>query len=96
MSWDGLGQLRDGECFIENFSICKKAALLPSPEPVLSNCPENSVEFQNECYVFLLTATSFQDAELRCHSMSGHLVSIHDGFANAIVTGKNIVLGLTK
>ena len=96
MSWDGLGQLKDEYCNVTWFIVCKKAALLPSPQPVHSDCPENSAEFQNECYIFQLTATSFPDAELNCLSISGHLVSIHDGFTNAIVTGKNIVLGLTK
>uniref|UniRef100_A0A914PV11 C-type lectin domain-containing protein n=1 Tax=Panagrolaimus davidi TaxID=227884 RepID=A0A914PV11_9BILA len=56
---------------------------------IFSSCPNGTVEFQNHCYFFETNATNFPNAELACNSLNGHLVSIHDGFTNAIITGQS-------
>uniref|UniRef100_A0A914PVF2 C-type lectin domain-containing protein n=1 Tax=Panagrolaimus davidi TaxID=227884 RepID=A0A914PVF2_9BILA len=58
-------------------------------EVIFSSCPNGTVEFQNHCYFFETNATNFPNAELACNSLKGHLVSIHDGFTNAIITGQS-------
>uniref|UniRef100_A0AC34F603 C-type lectin domain-containing protein n=1 Tax=Panagrolaimus sp. ES5 TaxID=591445 RepID=A0AC34F603_9BILA len=52
-----------------------------------SDCPANTVSWHSQCFSFYSNSTGFADAELTCNNQSGgHLVSIHDGFTNALVT----------
>uniref|UniRef100_A0A914QCQ3 C-type lectin domain-containing protein n=1 Tax=Panagrolaimus davidi TaxID=227884 RepID=A0A914QCQ3_9BILA len=49
-------------------------------------CPNGSVSWQTDCYFFQANASGFPTAESDCNLMGGHLVSIHDGFVNALLT----------
>jgi hypothetical protein len=58
---------------------------------VYAACPAGSIQFQNFCYVFEANALSLPSAELACNGMNGNLASVHDGFTNAVITGKPIL-----
>uniref|UniRef100_A0A914YBZ2 C-type lectin domain-containing protein n=1 Tax=Panagrolaimus superbus TaxID=310955 RepID=A0A914YBZ2_9BILA len=51
-----------------------------------ADCPENSIEWHSHCYSFFNISTGFADAELKCNQNGSHLVSIHDGFTNALLS----------
>uniref|UniRef100_A0A914YK85 C-type lectin domain-containing protein n=1 Tax=Panagrolaimus superbus TaxID=310955 RepID=A0A914YK85_9BILA len=51
-------------------------------------CPDESYEWQRSCYFFENKSTGFADAESFCASMEGHLVAIHDGFTNTLISQK--------
>ena len=53
-----------------------------------AQCPENSFEYDDFCYVYFSNATSFPDAELSCVAASGHLPSVHNGWVNALLTSE--------
>ena len=54
----------------------------------VASCPPESKNFQGFCYYFQTNATQFFDAEDKCNSLGGNLVSIHNGFVNGILTGE--------
>uniref|UniRef100_A0A914Y4L4 C-type lectin domain-containing protein n=1 Tax=Panagrolaimus superbus TaxID=310955 RepID=A0A914Y4L4_9BILA len=56
-----------------------------------AKCPSNTTEWQSSCFSFYANATGFADAELICAQTGGHLASIHDGFANALLALKKIL-----
>jgi hypothetical protein len=51
-------------------------------------CPDESVAWNNYCYVFDLTESEFGKAEMIYQKNGGHLASIHDAFTNVII-GQN-------
>lgn len=55
---------------------------------VAGECPSGSVEWHSQCFSFYSNSTGFADAELSCQGVGGHLASIHDGFANALLARK--------
>lgn len=54
-------------------------------------CPNGSVGWQNACYFFQSNSTSFTNAEIACLNLNGHLLSIHNGFTDALIAGKLIL-----
>ena len=61
--------------------------LLSIPTIVKAACPNNGYQWQSNCYYFQTNATDFPEAERNCVMLGGHLVSIHDSFTNALLTG---------
>ena len=51
-------------------------------------CPHGGYEWRSKCYIFDKKPTGFPEAEAKCNTLGGHLASIHDGFTNAVITGK--------
>uniref|UniRef100_A0AC34FQ79 C-type lectin domain-containing protein n=1 Tax=Panagrolaimus sp. ES5 TaxID=591445 RepID=A0AC34FQ79_9BILA len=56
---------------------------------IFASCPDKSIEFGNQCYIFETNSMNFVDAEVACNKLNGHLASIHDGFTNSILTGQS-------
>jgi len=55
------------------------------PTTTLHSCPEGSVKWKSNCYLFEPTQTAFIVAEAQCANFGGHLTSIHDGFTNNFI-----------
>uniref|UniRef100_A0AC34F3D9 C-type lectin domain-containing protein n=1 Tax=Panagrolaimus sp. ES5 TaxID=591445 RepID=A0AC34F3D9_9BILA len=49
------------------------------------SCPEGYFEWETSCFCFQTNSSGFSYAEAECVKISGHLVSIHDGFTNALL-----------
>uniref|UniRef100_A0AC34G6B4 C-type lectin domain-containing protein n=1 Tax=Panagrolaimus sp. ES5 TaxID=591445 RepID=A0AC34G6B4_9BILA len=49
------------------------------------SCPNGSLEWKSNCYIFHPTETGFATAETICVKNGGHLVSIHDAFLNNLI-----------
>jgi C-type mannose receptor len=56
----------------------------------VSECPKESLTWNNFCYFFSASNSSiaFYEAEFNCIGISGHLVSIHDAFTNGLLDDK--------
>jgi hypothetical protein len=50
------------------------------------SCPNGTVPWQTNCYLFMPIEEGFAKAEMECLAKGGHLASIHDAFTNAIIT----------
>uniref|UniRef100_A0AC35FYX8 C-type lectin domain-containing protein n=1 Tax=Panagrolaimus sp. PS1159 TaxID=55785 RepID=A0AC35FYX8_9BILA len=59
-------------------------------ENSVADCPQNTTEYNSNCYSFYDNLTGFADAELKCEKAGGHLASIHDGLANALLAQEGI------
>jgi hypothetical protein len=56
--------------------------------PSSEECGSNGwTPWNNNCYKLFATLASWTDAELSCVNQSGHLVSIHNGDDNSLVSG---------
>ena len=54
----------------------------------VSTCPPGSFEEKSNCLIFNSNDTEFANAESACSDLGGHLVSIHDAFANLNIARK--------
>uniref|UniRef100_A0AC35FV88 C-type lectin domain-containing protein n=1 Tax=Panagrolaimus sp. PS1159 TaxID=55785 RepID=A0AC35FV88_9BILA len=52
---------------------------------ISGKCAKDGVKWQNQCYTFVSKPAQCDAAEMDCKSKGGHLVSIHDGFANTFL-----------
>jgi hypothetical protein len=48
-------------------------------------CPNQSIQYQTNCFLFNTTRLAFARAEISCNEAGGHLVSLHDAFSNAVI-----------
>uniref|UniRef100_A0AC34G493 C-type lectin domain-containing protein n=1 Tax=Panagrolaimus sp. ES5 TaxID=591445 RepID=A0AC34G493_9BILA len=52
---------------------------------VFTQCPNNGVIWQSECYYFQTSFLAFTNGEAACNQLGGSLASIHNSFTNSFV-----------